>query len=526
MYAAGYTADEMTELLAEVDWNEALSDQPARQDRTMRKKELDADFLIPYRVGIDKSGLRLPLGVVEGQHLDQLFSRIFLPVEGVQDFDRLHIPFRAVATDLATGEEVVLGSGSLARALRASMSVPGVFAPVEWNGMLLVDGGMSNNLPISVVREMGADVVIAVDISTPLYKQEELNSVLKVTEQLTGFLTRRNTERQIASLSDADMLIVPEIGDFSSAKFEESMQLIEIGLEATMAESERLLAMNSAPPRGEPHWALRDSHDFIVHFIELDNQSVLDDEIIRSRLRVPIGEPLDLDALEVNLDRIYSLDVFASVTYDLVKNEQGQTGLNVRAESRSWGPHYLQLGLEFSDDFANSSDFRIGGAYTRNGLNRLGGEFRAIFSIGREDQLSFDFYQPIDARAKWFVQPKVFARRNRLNVFQDDSIAAEVEVELFGANFGIGRNFGTTHRLQLDYEFARGNADVIAGDLGFPLDQDLKIGELVRAVHSRQPGQLLVSARGSDPPPGLSPGPGCHRRLSRLRAAWRQRQRL
>ena len=479
LYAAGFTSDEMTQLLADVNWNEALRDSPERRNKTMRKKELDSDFLIPYRIGIGKDGIRLPLGVVEGQHLDQLFHRIFLPVEGVKDFDRLHIPFRAVATDLETGEEVIIDSGSLASALRASMSVPGVFAPVRHNGKMLVDGGMANNLPVSVVREMGADIVIAVDISTPLYTKEQLDSVLKVTEQLTGLLTRRNTEAQIASLTERDVLIIPPIGDFSSANFDESLALIEIGLESTLEQSEKISALSNARPRGAPDWAGRDSHEFIVHFIEIDNDSVLNDEIIRSRLRVPIGEPLDIDALEVNLDQIYSLDVFGSVTYEFVKNDSDETGLLIKAQHRSWGPHYVQFGLEFSDDFTNSSDFRLGGAYTRNALNALGGEFQAVFSIGREDELSFDFYQPIDRQAHWFVQPSVFALRNRINVFQEETLAAEVEVETLGARIGFGRNFGTTNRLQLNYEFGRGNADVIAGDLGFPLDQNLKLGELV-----------------------------------------------
>lgn len=212
-YAAGYSADEIERLLNETDWNSALSDQPARRDRTMRKKELEADLLVPYRVGFNRGRLQTPLGAIEGQHLDQIFHRILLPVVDINDFDRLTIPFRAIATDLVTGEEVVLGRGSLADALRASMSVPGVFAPVSIGDRLLVDGGMANNLPVSVVRAMGADIVIAVDISTPLLKEDQLTSVLSVTEQLTGFLTRRTTEQQIASLGPRDILIVPELGE-------------------------------------------------------------------------------------------------------------------------------------------------------------------------------------------------------------------------------------------------------------------------------------------------------------------------
>ncbi|MDH3925395.1 MAG: patatin-like phospholipase family protein, partial [Xanthomonadales bacterium] len=202
LYASGYSADEIEKLLIETDWKKALTDKPARRDRTMRKKDLERQFLIPYRIGFNKGSLQLPLGVIEGQHLDQVFHQMLLPVVGINDFDDLPLPFRAIATDLVTGEAVVLSSGSLANSLRASMSVPGVFAPVKIDGRLLVDGGMANNLPVNIVREMGADIVIAVDISTPLLTEEQLTSILSVTEQLTSFLTRRATEAQIALLGD------------------------------------------------------------------------------------------------------------------------------------------------------------------------------------------------------------------------------------------------------------------------------------------------------------------------------------
>ena len=241
-YAAGYSADEIERIMVEMDWDRALSDNPDRVDRSMRKKELEAEFLIPYRVGYNNGRFQAPLGAIQGQHLDQVFQRILLPVSNMQKFDRLPIPFRAVATDLVTGEEVVLSEGSLSDSLRASMSVPGVFAPVRIDGRILVDGGMSNNLPVSVVREMGADVVIAVDISSQLLTEEQLTSVLSVTEQLTNFLTRRTTQQQIDSLGTKDILIVPSLGDFSAADFDEAGTIVPLGYQATLERRIELAA--------------------------------------------------------------------------------------------------------------------------------------------------------------------------------------------------------------------------------------------------------------------------------------------
>ncbi|HSM69573.1 MAG TPA: patatin-like phospholipase family protein, partial [Xanthomonadales bacterium] len=464
-YAAGYSADQIEILLNETDWNAALTDQPQRRERTMRKKELEAEFLVPYRVGYNRGRFQIPLGAIVGQHLDQILHRILLPVVEISDFDRLPIPFRAVATDLVTGEAVVLARGSLGDSLRASMSVPGVFSPVSIDGRLLVDGGMANNLPISVVREMGADIVIAVDISTPLLTEEQLTSVLSVTEQLTGFLTRRTTEQQIALLGPRDLLIVPELGDFSSADFAGAGQLVPLGEQAADSVRDELAALSPAGQATEPAPLQRGQAHFKVSFVEIHNDSVLNDELIRSRLAVKPGEWLDLAALDRSVDRIYSLDVFESVTYDLVQNEQGERGVVVTAEARSWGPNYLQLGLELSNDFSGNSDFRLGAGYTRNALNALGGELRVLGSIGREDELRFDFFQPIDFSAQWFVNPMLRWKRRNYSLWVEDIRFAEFEIAGWDTMLGVGRNFGSTDLVRLDYQFGQAESEVITGFL-------------------------------------------------------------
>jgi NTE family protein len=479
-YAAGYDADEIEQLLRDTDWNQALSDQPVRRDRTMRKKELESDFLIPFRVGYNSGRLQAALGAIEGQHLDQIFQRILQPVVNTRDFDRLPIPFRAVATDLVSGDEVVLRRGSLADALRASMSVPGVFAPVRIDDRLLVDGGMANNLPVSVVREMGADIVIAVDISTPLLAEDQITSVLSITEQLTNFLTRRSTERQIASLRPQDVLILPELGDFSSADFEQAAQVVPAGHEAAMKKRDSLAALPGAGAARPAEPLALGASDYRVSFVEIRNNSVLNDALIRSRLAVQPGQQLDAQELDRSMDRIYGLDVFQSVTYDLVENAQGEQGVRVTADARTWGPNYLQFGLELSNDFSGNSDFKMGAGYTRNALNALGGELRVIASIGREDELRFDYYQPIDLEARWFVNPGVQWRRQNYSLWFDELRAAELEIAGWRTAFGIGRNFGTTDQLRLDYQFGRAKSSVLTGTLPF-LDTDdrIDIGELV-----------------------------------------------
>jgi len=478
LYASGYSADEIEMVLIETDWAKALSDNPARKNRTMRKKKLENQFLIPYRVGFNNGSLQLPLGAIEGQHLDQIFHELFLRIVGTHDFDKLPIPFRALATDLVTGEEVVLSGGSLPDAIRASMSVPGVFAPVRIDGRLLVDGGMANNLPVSVVREMGADIVIAVDISTPLLTEEKLKSILSVTEQLSGFLTRRTTEAQIDLLGPQDILVVPDLGDFSSADFSGANEIVPLGYETAMLQREGLATL-AGPQRSGPIESLEtEASDYIVEFVTVDNGSVLNDAIVESRLDIELGQPLNLEALNKSVDSIYSLDLFESVTYDMVTDDTGRKGVEVYATPRTWGPNYLQFGLQLASEVSSESSFVLGMAYTRNALNSLGGELRMVGSIGRIDELSFDFYQPIDFQAKWYVEPQLYWRRQNYNLWLQDTNIAEFEISGIGAKLGLGRNLSTTDQVSINYDYNRGDADIITGELWFPIDDDVRIGEL------------------------------------------------
>lgn len=486
MYASGYTAAEIREVFEEMDWEFALSDTPDRVHWTMRSKELESRFLVPLRIGLNEWKIELPLGVIEGQHLDQVLRRILLPAVSSNHFGELPIPFRAVATDLVSGEAVVLSDGSLPDAVRASMSVPGVFSPVEIDGRLLVDGGMANNLPVDIVREMGADIVIAVDISSQMLSREELTSVLSVTEQLTNFLTRRTTEAQIAKLGPADYLLVPDLDDFSAADFRNAAGIIKTGFDAAMEPQLALARLAQDRPIQNHDKPSPVASDFTIDFVELDNRSVLHDDIILSRLGVQPGDTIDLDTLDRKVDTIYGLDVFQSVTYNLERDESGQTGLQVKAPARAWGPNYLQFGLELSSNYSGDSEFILGAAYTRNAMNRLGGEMRVIGKLGREDEVSIDFYQPVDTQARWFTETEVYWSRENYDLWSEDRNVAGIEVSGYGASLGLGRNFSTTNRLSLNYVFGRGDLDLVTGapDLADQFNYDIEVGELeLRFLH-------------------------------------------
>jgi len=239
LYASGMNASRLEETLKAIDWRKMFTDRPPRQQRDFRRKLEDEAGLLPYKIGISGDKPALPLGLILGQELTLALRALSVDASAVKDFNRLVIPFRAVAADIETGKTVVLGSGDLATAMRASMAVSGVFPPVEIDGRLLVDGGLSNNLPIDVVREMGADIVIVVDIPTKLKPRKDLSSAGAIIAQSLSVMVSRSSELQLETMTKTDILIQPELGDASSSSFERIAEMIQPGVEATRAQLHR-----------------------------------------------------------------------------------------------------------------------------------------------------------------------------------------------------------------------------------------------------------------------------------------------
>jgi len=478
-YASGMDLDTIEEELALMDWAAVFDDLPPRSDRSYRRKRDDELYLIKFKPGLNDGELDLPRGLIQGQKIDLELARLVLPVATIDDFDDLMIPFRAVAADIATGQEVAIGSGSLALAIRASMSIPAAFAPAVIDGRLLVDGGIANNLPISVVRDMGADIVIAVDIGTPLMAQEDIDSVLLITAQLTGLLTRGNVEAQIATLSDKDFLIVPDLGDVSTKDFKEIQKAIPPGREATLAQIEDIRRLSVSD--GE-YQAYRDGliHPaapvMVVDRIRLENNSQIADDYIMSRMvETEVGKPLDPPALERDLGKIYGLELFQNVRYG-ISEEGDETVLDIRVDERSWGPGYLQFGLEFNSNGDGENLFNAATTYLKTGMNPRGGEWRSGVQIGSEWGLFTEFHQPFGLRHMLFVNPFVGYKERIVSVVENEEVTASYRISETLAQLSAGREFGTWGEARVGVRYSDGDADREIGDPSFP-DTPFKRGE-------------------------------------------------
>ena len=468
LYASGMTASEIEQTVKTMDWKGLFDDRPPRETRSFRRKRDDDSYLVDAKPGFVDGELKFPLGAIQGQKFDLELRELTLPVSAIENFDRLHIPFRAVATDIATGEAVVIGRGDLAQAMRASMAVPGAFAPTRIDDRLLVDGGISNNLPIDVVRDMGADIIIAVDISTPLKSAEDITNLFTITGQLTSIMTRRNVELQLATLSDRDIVIIPQLGDIGSSEFERADEAEPTGVVAAQERREALAALSLSEADYVRHLAARPPRPSdempVIGFIRIENQSRLDDQVLTERIRFEEGEPLNVTEVEANIAAIYGLGVFESVNYSLVE-EDGQTGLVIQARERGWGPNYLQFGLTLSSDSRGESRWNLGVAYLRTAINPLGGEIRTGLQLGEEPGFGIEWYQPLERSTRWFVHPQFRVGRNVVGVFSEDGEdeLASYRVDSYLIDLAGGSELGTFGEARVGYRFRSGDIDLQRG---------------------------------------------------------------
>ncbi|MES2868097.1 MAG: patatin-like phospholipase family protein [Pseudomonadota bacterium] len=470
LYASGYKIEELEKLALGIDWQQALSDAPAREDIPFRRKQDDRDFLVKQKLSFrDDGSLGLPLGVIQGQNLSLLLESLLAHSSDIRDFDKLPIPFRAVATDIVSGEKVVFRKGHLPQVIRASMSIPAVFAPVEINGQLLVDGGMVDNIPVDVAREMGVDIVIAVDIGTPLRGRKELSTVFDILNQSTTLMTRNNSQVQLASLRPDDVLIQPALASYGATDFGRSQDIINAGYRATQILKQRLARLHHASDPGTQLNAARSPEERtpVITAIKIENDSKIGDSVIRYYIRQPVGEPLDLVRLKRDMGTLYGLDYFEQVQYRVAHKGKERT-LIISARGKRSGTDYLRLGLNLSDDMRGDSAFNLGASYRVNGINTLGAEWLTRVQIGDQQELYSEFYQPMDAGSRYFVAPYITAQSQNVDITLDQNPIAEYRLERYGFGLNIGRQIGTSGEIRLGVGEAWGKADVRIGDQDLP----------------------------------------------------------
>ncbi len=462
-YASGMTLDEMGKRVAAIRTADILRDEPPRSEQSERRKRDDLGNFLGPTFGVQDGSLTLPKGAVSGIGLEALL-RGFVEQQRELDFDRLPIPFRAVATDIETGRMKVLGSGSLAAAMRASISIPGLFAPAEIDGRMLVDGGLTRNLPVDVAREMGVDRVIAVNLGTPLLRRDQVTSVVGVTAQMINILTEQNVRESLASLGAGDILISPQLDGFSSSDFDHMADTVPIGEAATRSVA-ALLQPLAIAPAAYAEWRAAQQRSpgapaIVIDEIRFSGLTHVNPQALRLMMQSRTGEPIDAAVLDADIGRIYGRGGFAHVGYHLL-SENGKRVLQIDAQESAAGLDSLRFGLGLSNDFSGNAYYQAIASYRRSWLNALGAEWRTDLLLGRVNRLSSAFYQPLDIGQSWFVAPYLDLEQKPLDVFDGANRVAR-----FSRQTGqLGVDLGSQHPL-----FGEVRLGVYRGRRSFKLD--------------------------------------------------------
>ena len=427
LYASGMSATELEAELRKVDWRTIFSPRVERQHLSQRRKEEDFEVSAAIEIGMRDGELRTPTGTVSSRGLETLLRRYTLPVRAVREFDRLPIPFRAVATDLETGALVVLDRGDLALALRSSMSVPGVFPPTELDGRLLGDGGLVNNVPVDVARAMDVDLVIVVNIGTPLAGRETLQSLVGITAQMINILTEQNVQRSLASLGERDVLVSPQLGRLSASDFDKAAEAIalgEHGARAALTQLRRLAVTPEAYAQWQANHPKLRRPEGTIGFIKFEGTTLTNPQRFAAQLDSQPGKPFDASRAERDARTLAASGDYLRADYRLVLGQDGGDGLVFDLEDKPWGPNYLRIGLDLSTDFAGRGTFNLKLSHNRHWLTANGTEWRNRLQIGAQPLWLTELYHPLNwtlsAANDWFVAGYAGVERRTGTLYGED----------------------------------------------------------------------------------------------------------
>ncbi|PML51028.1 serine protease [Vibrio lentus] len=423
LYATGMSADEIESFIYTVDWNRGYRDRVNRSDRRVRDKEYEDRYQLNTDLGLGWGEIKARKGVVQGQNMLRILRETTGNLSPLDSFDNLAIPYRSVATDIIDLEEVVIDHGHLVDAMMASMSVPGALPPYEVEGRMLVDGGVTNNMPVDVARAMGADIVIAVDISTNYKSKEDFTNFLAAADQLSNYLVQRSTQEQAATLTDDDFFLRPDVGRMETTDFDKMPTAYHAGYEATRQYRDQLskLALSNADyqhyidDKQKARKQLKHGDKTVVNKVVINNNTHYSDKLIANRLNLDSGKVLKTSEIESQVKDLYALDRFELVTYEF-DNVDGEDQLQVDVNEKSWGPNYLNFRFYLEDDFATESQYSIGMSANFTDINSHGAELRTNVEMGTDKLIEAELYSPFFSSQKLFTSASLVYSNQKRNL--------------------------------------------------------------------------------------------------------------
>lgn len=350
LYAIGYSADSIDKIARSADWNTLLTDNIPRNLLTLEEKE-DFDRFI-LSIPIQERKIKLPGGVVNGFNVLNRLNTLCAPVYTTQKFTKFPIPFLCVATDLETGKAVILNEGYLPDAIRASMSIPTAFSPVEIDGKLLIDGGVVNNFPVDLAKEMGADIIIGVDVGFTTYTKDQLNSLIRILEQTVFFYGEELNQKNRAL---SNILIMPDIREFNASSFFNTDTIIQRGEKAARMHFSELKALadslRALDPAFYPRQSIAQPDAMVIKEVQIEGLRKVSPQLVSGKLQINVFDVVTTEDIRQAMERLYASLYFEKVNYRIEPVNRG-VRLVVNVKENSGGQ--LRFGVHYDTNYKSA----------------------------------------------------------------------------------------------------------------------------------------------------------------------------
>jgi NTE family protein len=465
IYATGRSPAEVRQLVQTINWDEVLRGQTPFQDLSFRRKEDAHDYPSSLEFGLRK-GLQFPAGFNSGQQVSLILDRVALPYSELQSFNDLPIPFACVATDLVSGREHVFRSGPLALALRSTMSLPGIFTPVRSGDHIYADGGLLNNIPIGVAKEMGADVVLGIHLEVaPLDPDKPLSSFAVLGRSISVMIAAN----ELRSMEQADLLVTVPLQKYSSTDYSKGDAIIKAGYEAAAAKASVLVAFSVDEATWAQYLASRDARRRTAPVPEFVQVTGTDPQLARSieqSISGVVGQPVDTAKLDQDIMRLDGMGRFLNISYSMVERN-GQQGLQVQTDQKPYAPPIVRPLILIDGSDYNNVLFSIGARITFLDFGSFRSELRNDVIVGSQYGVASEYYHPFKTTSNWFVAPRAEFNSSAFYVYSGSNLIADYRNREAAGGLDVGYAFGRTGELRLGYE---GGYERLSRTIGNPTD--------------------------------------------------------
>lgn len=485
-YAAGASVADLEKMARETDWQRVVADRPPREELAFRRREEDLLLASRIEFGVSRDGISTPPAAASNAALEMALSRLLPPGMRDRPANALPLPFRSVASDLVNGELVELVDTPLFLSMRASLAVPGVFSPVRVNNRLVVDGGLVRNLPVDMARAMGADIIIAVNVGTPLAPEKELGSAIGVAQQMLQILTEQNVQRSLKELRPGDILVAPDLGGVSFLDFANHARAMRAGEQAAQALAARLAPLALPPEQYAAREQLRLAAPALLDValpltrLAVESEGDINPRTLQAQSGLVQGQLVSQADVQTAAARLYGRGDIARVETAVVDAGEQRT-VTINAVEAPWASNRLRVGLELGSDFKDSNTFALKLLHVASNLNSWGGELRSMAQIGTTRDFGVQFWQPLGAGNPWYIAPTLQYTSSAVDLFDKGRRSARMAYRGHGASLVLGRQFGYWGDLQVGVTRSKVKGSlVIPADPGAPEERALGTNQFVQ----------------------------------------------